>query len=61
MQRQYEFEYEEVDGMSEKGQKLVQKFSIMSVPATIIEEKGKGRIAFVGVPSKEKAIQAIKG
>lgn len=61
LQKEYKFVYEEVDGMSTKGQKLVKKFSIMSVPTTIIEEDGVGRVAFVGVPTKEKAIEAIKG
>jgi len=61
LKKEYKFEYEEVDGLSAKGQELVHKFSIMSVPTTIIEEDGKGRVAFVGVPQKEKAIEAIKG
>lgn len=60
LQKEYKFEYEEVDGMSKKGKKLVQKFSIRSVPTTIIEEDGKGRVAFVGVPQKEKAIEAVR-
>ena len=61
LKKQHKFEYEEIDGASEQGQKLVQKFSIMSVPTTIIEEDSKGMVTFVGVPKKEKAIEAIEG
>jgi glutaredoxin len=50
------FEYEEVDAMSEKGQELVSKYSIMSVPTTIID----GKVTFVGIPDKAKALEAVK-
>ena len=59
MKKDYKFSYEEVDGASEKGQDLVRKFSIMSVPTTIVEENGVGRVAFVGVPQKSKAIEVL--
>ena len=56
LKKEYKFDYEEIDALTEKGQELVQKHMIMSVPTTIINDK----IAFVGVPPKEKAIAAIK-
>lgn len=56
LKKEYKFDYEEVDAMTEKGQQIVQKHMIMSVPTTIINDK----IAFVGVPRKEKAIAALK-
>lgn len=56
LKRKYKFDYEEVDATSENGMKLVQKHMIMSVPTTIIDNK----VVFVGIPNKEKAIEAIK-
>jgi thiol-disulfide isomerase/thioredoxin len=56
LHKKYKFNYKEVDATSPEGQKLVQKFSIMAVPTTIIDDK----VAFVGVPSKEKAEEVIK-
>jgi small redox-active disulfide protein 1 len=56
LQKEYKFEFEEVDATSRKGMQLAQKHMIMSVPTTIID----GKVVFVGVPSKDKAIQAIK-
>ena len=56
LQKQYGFDYEEVDAISPKGQELVMKFSIMAVPTSIIDD---GKNVIVGIPSKEKAIQAI--
>ena len=57
LQKQYSFEYEELDATSERGQELVKRFNIKTVPTTIIND----RIAFIGVPPKEKAIEAVKG
>ena len=53
------FDYEEVDAMSEKGQELVYKFSIISVPTSIIEVGKKDPVLFIGVPSKEKTMEAL--
>jgi thiol-disulfide isomerase/thioredoxin len=62
LQKDYKFEFEEVDAMSPEGEKLVEEFGIASVPTTIIEEEnGRREIAFIGVPSKEEAIRKIKG
>ncbi len=52
----YKFDYKVVDAMTEEGMRLVQKFTIMSVPVTIIDDK----VAFVGVPDRNKAEEAIK-
>ncbi len=57
LQKQLKFDYEEVDAVSTKGQQLVAKFSIMAVPTTIIDD---GKDVIVGVPSKEKAIEAVR-
>ena len=56
IQKEMKFEYEEVDAVSPKGQQLVVKFNIMAVPTTIIDD---GRDVIVGVPSKQKAIEAV--
>lgn len=50
------FDYEEVDATSPKGQQIVQQFGIMSVPTTIID----GRVEFIGIPDKNKAITLVK-
>lgn len=57
LKKEYDFDYEEIDAMTEKGQELVDKHGIMSVPTTIVNDK----VAFIGVPPKEKAIAAIRG
>jgi glutaredoxin len=57
LKKEHNFEYEEVDASTPEGQKLAKKFNIRSVPTTIIDD----RIAFIGVPPKEKAIEAVKG
>ena len=57
LKKEYDFDYEEIDATTEKGQELVQKHTIMSVPAVLVNDV----VAFVGVPPKEKAIEAIKG
>ena len=57
LEKEYRFDYKEIDAMTPEGQKLVEKHSIMSVPTVIINDT----VAFVGLPSKEKAIQAIRG
>jgi glutaredoxin len=55
LKKRYKFSYEEVDATSERGKRLVDKYMIMAVPTTIIDNK----VAFVGVPEREKAIEAI--
>ncbi len=52
---EYNFDYEEVDAMSPEGQKLVTRFFIMAVPVVIVDDKVK----FVGMPTRERAIDAI--
>ncbi|HDZ86964.1 hypothetical protein LCGC14_1446800 [marine sediment metagenome] len=47
--------YEYVDIDSDKGKKLVDKFSVTDVPKTIVEDK----IIFHGEPPKDKLIQLI--
>jgi len=61
LKRQFKFDYEEIDANTPKGRELVEKFSITSVPVTLIEDnRGKLSVAFVGVPDKQKAISKIK-
>ncbi len=55
--KQYKFDYEEIDAMSPEGQKLVTKFSIMSVPTIIVDN----RVRWVGVPQKDKVIAVVGG
>ena len=47
--------YEEVDALSPEGQEMVERYGIMSVPTTLID----GKVAFVGVPDKAKALAAV--
>jgi len=56
VKKDHKFDYEVIDAMSPKGQQLVGKFAIMSVPTTIIDDK----VAFIGVPRKDKAIEAVE-
>lgn len=56
LQKEYKFDYKEVDAESSEGQKIAERFMIMSVPTTIINNK----IAFVGMPDKTKAIEAVR-
>ena len=51
------FDYQEVDAGTPDGQKIAQKFGVMSVPTTIIN----GRVEFVGVPDKARAILRLDG
>ena len=55
MRSEYEFEYEEVDIDTERGQELAGKHSIMGVPTTIIDDE----VIFVGVPEKDEAVSMI--
>lgn len=60
LKKKYKFEYEEIDAESPEGQKLVQKFSIMAVPTTIItHENGESEVAFIGLPNKMRAEEKI--
>lgn len=56
LKKKYSFEYSKIDASTEDGMKLVEKFGILSVPATIIDDKLK----FIGVPSREKAEESVK-
>ncbi len=56
LKKEYKFDYEEIDAMTPKGQEVVSRFNIMSVPTTIIDDK----VEFIGVPPREKAIEKIK-
>jgi len=57
LQKKHKFDYEEIDAESLKGQQVVRKFNIMSVPTTIVD----GKIQFVGMPNKAKAEEAVTG
>jgi small redox-active disulfide protein 1 len=56
LQKEYKFDYEEIDAMSKEGQELAIKHRIMGVPSVVID----GKLVFVGMPSREAAIEAIK-
>jgi len=56
LQKEYKFEFEEVDVNSEKGRELVKRYSIMAVPTTLVDDK----IAFIGIPKKDKAMEIVK-
>ena len=55
LKKHYKFDYDEIDAMSPEGQKLVTKYSIMSVPTIIVNDK----VQWVGVPQKDKVIAVI--
>ncbi|HLB70799.1 MAG: thioredoxin family protein [Candidatus Methanoperedens sp.] len=55
LQNKYNFEYEELSVTSPEGIDYVKKYAIHAVPVTLIED----RIAFVGLPDREKAIEAM--
>lgn len=55
LQKKYKFEYEEIDAETPKGQQLVQKFQIMAVPTTIVND----RVAFIGLPNRTKAEELV--
>ena len=57
LKKQYKFDYEEIDAMSPEGQKLVSKYSIMSVPSIIVDSK----LQWTGVPQKDKVIALVAG
>jgi glutaredoxin len=56
LQKKYKFAYEEIDAETEEGQRLVQKFNIMSVPTTIVDN----RVAFIGLPNKGRAEEMVR-
>ncbi len=56
LRKEYTFDYEEVNLTSPRGIEYVKKYSIHSVPATVIGD----RIAFFGFPEREKAIEAVR-
>ncbi|TAL47549.1 thioredoxin family protein [archaeon] len=55
LQKKHKFDYEEIDAATPKGQEMVQKFSIMSVPTTIID----GKVEFIGMPNRAKAEEKV--
>lgn len=56
MKNEYDFEYEEIDIDTQEGEKMVDKYSISSVPTTIIDDE----IAFMGIPEKNKVIELLE-
>lgn len=56
LKQKYKFQYKYVSIDSEEGKKLVQKYSITSIPKTVVQN----RIVFDGVPNKKKAIKFLK-
>lgn len=57
LKKHYKFDYEEIDAMSPEGQRLVNKYSIMSIPTIIVD----GKVQWVGVPQKDKVLSVITG
>jgi glutaredoxin len=55
LRSEHDFDYGEVDIDSPEGDKLSEKYSIMSVPTTIVD----GEIAFLGVPDRQEALLKI--
>lgn len=55
IKKNHRFDYEEVDALSEKGQDIVARHGIMSVPTTLVD----GKVAFIGIPDKNKAVAAV--
>jgi glutaredoxin len=55
VKKDHKFDYEEVDALSPKGQEFVERLGIMSVPTTLVN----GKVAFTGVPDKNKAIALV--
>ena len=61
VRKEAKFDYEEIDIETPKGKELVDKHSVMSVPTTILQdESGTQKVAFVGVPTKQKALDLVK-
>ncbi len=52
----FDFDYAEVDAESERGSQLIERFSISSVPISIID----GRVLFRGVPIREEVESLLK-
>jgi len=61
LKNEYKFEYEEIDALTKLGQSLVKDFSILSVPAAIIQQDGQKEVTFIGLPPKQKVVETIKG
>jgi thiol-disulfide isomerase/thioredoxin len=59
LKKEYNFKFREVDAYSEEGVKLVKKFGINSVPATIVKDEKGERLAFIGVPNEEDARKEV--
>ena len=60
VKKEAKFDYEEIDIETPKGRELIEKHTVMSVPTTILQdESGRQKVAFVGVPSKQKALEAV--
>ena len=55
LKSEHDFEYENVDLMSEKGKELVATHSIKGVPANIVD----GKFLFSGIPTRSEALEAI--
>lgn len=50
LRREDDFDYEFIDIQSKEGRKLVKKYSIVSIPKTIID----GKVVFHGVPERKE-------
>ncbi|WP_135604400.1 thioredoxin family protein [Methanococcoides sp. NM1] len=55
LRSEHDFDYEDIDIDTPEGEALSGKYSIMSVPTTIID----GEVAFIGVPGREEALLKI--
>lgn len=57
LKNEYNFDYEEVSLTSPQGLDYVKKLSLHSVPATLMD----GKLVFLGLPERGKAIEAVRG
>ena len=56
LRQEIPFSYEEIDIDTPRGKELAERFSIRSVPTTLVGD----RPYFVGVPDRQRAISLLK-
>ena len=60
LQKELNFEYEELDATKPKGMALAIKHKVSAVPAIISVSKKEEKLAFVGVPKKEDILKILE-
>ena len=56
MRERHKFDYEEIDIDTGEGGAFAERHSILSAPATMINDKA----AFIGLPNRDEAIKIIE-